>query len=99
MRLLKVRQLREIRSALLRADPATGTVTNIASQFGVWDFSLFARNYRALYGVSPSETLRKPRQSDEIVQDSPLAAPTWIGFAARRFTASRESSVADGDSR
>ena len=100
MRLLKVRQLREIRSALLRADPATGTVTNIAAQFGVWDFSLFARNYRALYGVSPSETLRKPRQTREVANESaPTAAPTWIGFAARRFTFGREPSVADGDPR
>ena len=63
MRLLKVRQLREIRSALLRADPLVDTVTKIAARFGVWDFSLFARNYRALYGEAPSETLRRPRDS------------------------------------
>jgi AraC family ethanolamine operon transcriptional activator len=100
MRLLKVRQLREIRSALLRADPATGTVTNIAAQFGVWDFSLFARNYRALYGVSPSETLRKPRQAREVANESvPTVTPTWIGFASRRFTFGREPAVVDGDPR
>ncbi|MFL6547661.1 MAG: helix-turn-helix domain-containing protein [Povalibacter sp.] len=86
MRLLKVRQLREIRSALLRADSLTGTVTNIAAQFGVWDFSLFARNYRALYGMSPSETLRGPRQARNGADHSVTATPTWIGFATRRFT-------------
>jgi AraC family ethanolamine operon transcriptional activator len=86
MRLLKVRQLREIRSALLRADPLTGTVTGIAAQFGVWDFSLFARNYRALYGVSPSQTLRGPRTRIATSGDGFETPPTWIGFAARRFT-------------
>ena len=90
MRLLKVRQLREIRSALLRADSATGTVTNIAARFGIWDFSLFARNYRALYGVSPSETLRGPRPGRADSDGSTSATtPTWIGFAARRFAPGR----------
>ena len=99
MRLLKVRQLREIRSALLRADSATGTVTNIAARFGVWDFSLFARNYRALYGVSPSETLRGPRPGRAGSDASmPATAPTWIGFAARRFASGRTSAAdATGD--
>lgn len=86
MRLLKVRQLREIRSALLRADPISGTVTGIAARFGVWDFSLFARNYRALYGVSPSQTLRGPRTRMHESKSSLGSPPTWIGFAARRFT-------------
>ena len=86
MRLLKVRQLREIRSALLRGDPVTDTVTRIAARFGVWDFSLFARNYRALYAEAPSETLRRPRDRhpDYRRVDDGLT-PTWIGFAAKRF--------------
>jgi AraC family ethanolamine operon transcriptional activator len=87
MRLLKVRQLREIRSALLRADPLVDTVTRIAARFGVWDFSLFARNYRALYGEAPSETLRRPRdrRSDYHRDDDEGLTSTWMGFAARRF--------------
>ncbi|HKE92964.1 MAG TPA: helix-turn-helix domain-containing protein [Povalibacter sp.] len=86
MRLLKVRQLREIRSALLRADPFTDTVTKIAARFGVWDFSLFARNYRALYAEAPSETLRRPRERHSSYRsDDEGLAPTWIGYAARRF--------------
>lgn len=82
MRLLKVRQLREIRGALLAANPAEQTVTRIAARFGVWDFSLFARNYRALYGEAPSETLRGRHSSGA---DDVLMTPTWIGYAARRF--------------
>jgi hypothetical protein len=48
MRLLKVLQLREIHAALLAADPNHETVTSIAARFGIWDFSLFARNYKTL---------------------------------------------------
>lgn len=88
MRLLKVRQLREIRSALLKADPAVDTVTRIAARFGIWDFSLFARNYRALYGEAPSETLRRPRERRiDGRRDEADVSLTWIGYAARRFMA------------
>ena len=80
MRLLKVRQLREIRAALLCADPAHDTVTRVASRFGVWDFSLFARNYKALYGDSPSETLRRPTRFGERRRDL-----SWVECATRIF--------------
>jgi AraC family ethanolamine operon transcriptional activator len=81
MRLLKVRQLLEIRAALLAADPSRDTVARIAASFGVWDFSLFARNYKALYGESPSESLRRPPPKSG---GSPGAS--WIAYAARMFT-------------
>ncbi|HMN45613.1 MAG TPA: helix-turn-helix transcriptional regulator [Povalibacter sp.] len=86
MRLLKVRQLREIRSALLKGDPVLDTVTKIAARFGVWDFSLFARNYRALYGEAPSQTLRRPRGVTSERRDDGAVSPTWIGYASRRFS-------------
>lgn len=79
IRMLKVRQLLDIRAALLEADPGHDTVARTAARFGVWDFSLFARNYKALYGESPSETLRKaPRKSASV-------GPRWISYAARIF--------------
>ena len=80
MRLLKVRQLREIRAALLRADPQRDTVTRIAARFGIWDFSLFARNYKALFGESPSRTLRTP-PSDSKVRSS----LSWLHYASKIF--------------
>ena len=80
MRLLKVRQLREIRAALLRADPQRDTVTRIAARFGIWDFSLFARNYKALFGESPSRTLRTPPH--EIKVRSSLS---WLHYASKIF--------------
>lgn len=80
MRLLKVRQLREIRAALLRADPQRDTVTRIAARFGIWDFSLFARNYKALFGESPSRTLRTAPSDNKM--RSPLS---WLHYASKIF--------------
>jgi methylphosphotriester-DNA--protein-cysteine methyltransferase len=80
IRFLKLRQLREINAALSQADPARETVTHLAGRFGVWDFSLFSRNYKRLYGESPSATLRKP--------PVPAAheASSWLSYAARVFS-------------
>jgi AraC family transcriptional regulator, ethanolamine operon transcriptional activator len=82
MRLLKLRQLREIHTALLAADPAHESVTCIAGRFGIWDFSLFARNYKILFGESPSDTLRTtPRRT----QRQFTARDTWLQHAVRAF--------------
>ncbi len=55
---LNRRSLHQIRKALLAADPSVATVTEIATQFGVWQFGRLARDYRFLFGELPSETLR-----------------------------------------
>jgi len=52
------RTLHEVRRALKSTDPSRATVTEIATQFGVWQFGRFARDYRFLFGELPSETLR-----------------------------------------
>lgn len=80
MRLLKVRQLREIRAALLIAHPRHDTVTQVAARFGIWDFSLFARNYKALFGESPSATLRTAHGSADARNGL-----SWLRYAARIF--------------
>jgi AraC family ethanolamine operon transcriptional activator len=80
MRLLKVRQLHEIRAALLRTQPRVETVTEVAGRFGVIDLSLLARNYKALFGESPSRTLhRPPTESPEGVRVA------WLRHASRVF--------------
>ncbi|MDY6947896.1 MAG: helix-turn-helix domain-containing protein [Pseudomonadota bacterium] len=81
MRLIKLRQLREIHAALLRADPQRDTVTRIAARFGIWDFNLFARNYKALFGESPSQTMRM--FPNETQSRSPLS---WLQYASKLFT-------------
>jgi AraC family ethanolamine operon transcriptional activator len=55
---LNRRTLHQVRKALKIADPTVATVTEIATQFGVWQFGRMARDYRLLFGELPSETLR-----------------------------------------
>ena len=55
---LNRRTLHQIRKALMAADPTVATVTEIATQFGVWQFGRLARDYRFLFGELPSDTLR-----------------------------------------
>ena len=54
---LNRRSLHQIRKALLAADPSAATVTEIATQFGVWHFGRLAQDYRFLFGELPSQTL------------------------------------------
>jgi AraC family transcriptional regulator, ethanolamine operon transcriptional activator len=100
VRLLMTRQLQEVRSALLNSSAPGDTVTAIAGRFGVWDLSLFARNYRALYGESPSRTLRKSGRPEPVTVAADLAAmQSWTNYAIQRFArASIESGQRTADS-
>jgi AraC-like DNA-binding protein len=55
---LNMRTLHQIRRALKTADPSHATVSEIATQFGVWHFGRLAQDYRFLFGELPSQTLR-----------------------------------------
>ena len=61
VRYLNRRTLHQVRKALKSADPSVTTVTETVTQFGVWELGRFARDYCALFGELPSETLRKRR--------------------------------------
>jgi AraC-like DNA-binding protein len=80
MRLLKARQLHEIRIALLNASPGSATVGQIATRFGAFDPSLLARNYKALFGETPSQTLH--RTADD---KSNTTHANWLRCASRIF--------------
>lgn len=56
-RFLWLRRMHLARQALLRADPALTSVTEIATNAGFWELGRFAVSYRQLYGESPSATL------------------------------------------
>jgi AraC family transcriptional regulator, ethanolamine operon transcriptional activator len=58
VRYLNLRTLHQVRRALKEADPSKTSVTKTATQFGVWEFGRFAKDYRFLFGELPSETLR-----------------------------------------
>lgn len=82
MRLLKVNRLSEIRSALIAADPRAQTISSIVGHFGVWDFSSFARNYKALYNETASETMRRSANSPHRHRGTDAR---WIKYASQKF--------------
>jgi AraC-like DNA-binding protein len=68
VRYLWLRRMHLARQALLRGDPATDSVTEIATTYGFWELGRFSVEYRTLFGESPSGTLRRPAPtSAEIV--------------------------------
>ena len=54
------KQMRMARVALLRADPATATVTGIATKFGFSELGRFSVRYRTMFRELPSVTLKRP---------------------------------------
>ena len=60
MHYLWLRRMNQTRRALLHADPATATVTGIATAQGFWELGRFAVQYRTLFGERPSATLSRP---------------------------------------
>jgi len=60
IRFLILRRMHLVRRALLRADPSASSVTRIVTDHGFWELGRFSVAYRALFGESPSETLRRP---------------------------------------
>lgn len=55
---MKKQRLNKIHQALIYADPKQNKVLEIAHQFGVWHMGQFSIDYKKLFGVLPSETLR-----------------------------------------
>lgn len=59
MQYFRVRVLSLLRSELLAADPCGSTVTETATSLGLTQFGRVAGRYRALFGETPRETLRR----------------------------------------
>lgn len=57
---LRAIRLNSVRRELRQANPATRQVQDVAARWGFWHMSHFARDYRAMFGELPSDTLRKP---------------------------------------
>jgi AraC-like DNA-binding protein len=62
IRFLTLRRMHLVRQALLRADLSRTTVTRIVTDYGFWELGRFSVAYRARFGESPSETLRRPAE-------------------------------------
>lgn len=58
-RYVLLRRLKQVRAALLDADPETANVTELARDGGFTELGRFAGVYQAMFGEPPSTTLRR----------------------------------------
>jgi AraC-like DNA-binding protein len=75
VRYLWLRRMHLARHALVLADPATATVTDIATEYGFWELGRFSVEYRALFRESPSASLRRP--PERVTRNRPLGLPSF----------------------
>jgi len=74
VRYLWLRRMHLARAALIRADPASATVTSIATDHGFWELGRFSVEYRTLFGESPSVSLRGSPHDRCVTTKHPLAS-------------------------
>lgn len=58
VRYFQLRRLHKLRRRLQSADPDKSSVTDLMTECGIWEFGLWSRRYRHLFGESPSQTLK-----------------------------------------
>ncbi len=58
---VKLRRLERVRTELIRAEPQETTVSHVAANYGFWQLSHFAADYKRAFHERPSETLRRAK--------------------------------------
>jgi AraC-like DNA-binding protein len=86
IRYLALRRMHLVRRALLRSDPSKATVTQIITDHGFWELGRFSVTYSALFGESPSHTLRRPAKQPELYLNRAVVARRKVhgGIRQRR---------------
>ena len=72
VRYLWLRRVHLARRALLHADPAKASVTEIATDHGFWELGRFSVRYRGLFGEPPSATLRRASNGHGVLRNRPF---------------------------
>lgn len=78
VRYLWLRRMHLARLAFMRADPATATVTGIATDHGFWELGRFSVEYRKLFGESPSASLHGPPNARLNLKNRPSDLPVTV---------------------
>jgi AraC-like DNA-binding protein len=73
IRYLWLRRMHLTHRALIQSTPETATVTEVATSNGFFELGRFAGEYRALFGESPSATLRHPAKEVRKFRGNPFA--------------------------
>lgn len=79
-RFLALRRMHLARRALLGADPSESTVTGIVTDHGFWELGRFSVAYRALFGESPSATLRRAGEFASSTPPAPELSRRKVAF-------------------
>jgi len=67
----RLRRMQLVYYTLRHEDPAMASVSAVARRYGFLNLGRFATSYRALYGESPSATLRRRHGMAELTQGRP----------------------------
>jgi methylphosphotriester-DNA--protein-cysteine methyltransferase len=59
IRYLTLRRMHRVRRSLLVADASRTSVTRILTDHGFWELGRFSVAYNAMFGETPSQTLRR----------------------------------------
>jgi AraC family ethanolamine operon transcriptional activator len=61
MAFLKTLRLQKVRQILKAAEPEATTIAKVANSCGFWSLNHFSRDYKTMFGETPTATLKRLR--------------------------------------